>query len=69
MYWPEIAEYLAKRFAMASTFLRVTLEKIKVSSANKKCEGTISSEEVGIREENSNFVLPCGIYARWEKNE
>ena len=46
-----------------------TLENILYLTVNKKCEGTISSDEVGIREENSNFVLPCGIYARWEKNE
>ena len=29
-------------------------------------EGIISSDEIGLPMENSNIVLPCGIYARWE---
>ena len=32
----------------------------------KKHKGKIESGEVGIPMENSNLVLPCGIYGRWE---
>ena len=32
----------------------------------KKYRGKIESGEVGIPMENSNLVLPCGIYGRWE---
>ena len=34
---------------------------------NVKYKGKISSGEVGLPMENSNLVLPCGIYGRWEK--
>ena len=34
----------------------------------KKYRGKIESGEVGIPMENSNLVLPCGIYGRWENN-
>ena len=30
-------------------------------------KGNISSDELGIKMENSELYLPCGIYARWEK--
>jgi 23S rRNA (cytosine1962-C5)-methyltransferase len=30
--------------------------------------GKIDSDDLGIKQENSNIVLPCGNYARWEKN-
>ena len=30
--------------------------------------GKFSSGEIGLPMTNSNLVLPCGIYARWEKN-
>ena len=29
--------------------------------------GAITSDELGIKEENSNIILPCGNFARWEK--
>jgi 23S rRNA (cytosine1962-C5)-methyltransferase len=32
-----------------------------------KQEGIISSDEIGLPMKDSNLVLPCGIYARWEK--
>jgi len=34
---------------------------------NLKYKGKISSGEIGLPMENSNLVLPCGIYGRWEK--
>ena len=30
--------------------------------------GKVDSDDLGIKQENSNIVLPCGNYARWEKN-
>ena len=45
------------------------LENILKLTINRKHEGIISSGEVGLPLENSDLVLPCGIYARWEKNE
>jgi len=34
---------------------------------NIKKEGIISSDELGLPMKESNLILPCGIYARWEK--
>ena len=45
------------------------LENILNLTVNKKCSGHISSDELGIKEENSDIILPCGIYARWEKEK
>ena len=45
------------------------LENILSLTINKKYEGNISSGEVGLPMENSDLVLPCGIYGRWEKDE
>lgn len=36
-------------------------------TVGKKYEGKIYSEEIGLPIENSNLVLPCGIFARYEK--
>jgi 23S rRNA (cytosine1962-C5)-methyltransferase len=33
----------------------------------KKYKGKIYSEEIGLPIENSDLVLPCGIFARYEK--
>ena len=40
---------------------------LKIAFKNKK--GKIYSEEIGLPITNSNLVLPCGIYGRWENNE
>ena len=37
---------------------------LKICIKNK---GTITSGEVGLPLKNSDIVLPCGIYGRWEK--
>ena len=29
-------------------------------------EGTVTSGELGIKQKNSQIILPCGIYGRWE---
>jgi 23S rRNA (cytosine1962-C5)-methyltransferase len=34
---------------------------------NIKQKGKISAGEIGLPMSNSNLVLPCGIYGRWEK--
>ena len=34
---------------------------------NIKNKGIISSGEIGLPMENSQLILPCGIYGRWEK--
>lgn len=31
-----------------------------------KYEGKISAGEIGLPMSNSNLILPCGIYGRWE---
>ncbi len=33
----------------------------------KKYKGKIESGEIGLPMENSNLILPCGIYGRWEQ--
>ena len=45
------------------------LENILNLTVNDKYNGFISSDELGIKEENSEIILPCGIYARWEKEK
>lgn len=38
-------------------------------NVNRKYPGKLSCGEVGIPITNSDLVLPCGIYGRWEENE
>lgn len=38
-------------------------------TVNKKYKGYIDCDEVGIPMKDSDLVLPCGIYARWEKEK
>lgn len=45
------------------------LENILNMTINKKYPGQVTSDEIGIIMEDSNLVLPCGIYGRWEENE
>ena len=47
-------------------FSSKVLENILTITVGKKYKGTITSGEVGIPLENSDLVLPCGIYGRWE---
>ena len=42
------------------------LENILYMTVNKKKKGVISSGEVGLPMKDSNIILPCGIYGRWE---
>ena len=43
-----------------------TLENILNMIIVKKRKGTIVSDELGIKQSNSNIILPCGNFARWE---
>ena len=42
------------------------IENILNLTINKKYEGKVYSGEIGLPMKNSNLVLPCGIYGRWE---
>ncbi len=48
---------------------KTVLENILNLTVNKKVPGYVSSDELGIPMQNSNLILPCGIYARWEKKQ
>lgn len=41
------------------------LENILNLTVAKKYNGTIEKDEIGLKIDNSNIVLPCGIFARW----
>lgn len=36
-------------------------------TVNKRVKGRISAGEVGLPVKDSSIILPCGIYARWER--
>ena len=36
-------------------------------TVQKSHKGQVTSGEIGLPMENSNLILPCGIYSRWEK--
>ncbi|MCI8574933.1 MAG: methyltransferase [Bacilli bacterium] len=46
---------------------KTILENILYLTVNKKREGNIISDELGIQMPSSSLVLPCGLFARWEK--
>ena len=43
------------------------LENILIMSMPKKFKGIYSNGEIGLSMTNSKLVLPCGIFAKWEK--
>lgn len=45
------------------------LDNILTLTVKDKFGGTIIKDELGIKVQNSNIVLPCGIFARWENNK
>ncbi len=47
---------------------KTVLENLLELTVGKTYPGHISSDELGIPMKNSSLVLPCGVYARWEKN-
>ena len=46
---------------------KTSLENSLYETINVKHKGIISSDEIGVKCENG-LILPCGVYARWEKN-
>lgn len=48
---------------------KTVLENILFKTVNEKYNGYISSDELGIKMKDSNIILPCGIYGRWEKEK
>lgn len=40
---------------------------LETSTKDKLLGGKISTDEIGLKITESNMVLPCGIYGRWEK--
>ena len=45
----------------------IVLENILRLTIGKMYEGKVSSGELGLPMTDSKLILPCGIYARWEK--
>lgn len=45
------------------------LKNILTLTVNQKKKGKITCGEIGLKEKESNLVLPCGIYGRWEKDD
>lgn len=45
------------------------LENILNLTVAKKYQGFISSDELGIEAKDKKLILPCGLYARWEKEK
>lgn len=43
------------------------LENILKMNIDKKYKGKFSSGEIGLPMKESDLVLPCGIFAKWEK--
>ncbi|HBA37566.1 MAG TPA: SAM-dependent methyltransferase [Firmicutes bacterium] len=42
------------------------LENILLLTVDKDHKGSIVKDEIGIKVEDSNIVLPCGLFVRWE---
>jgi 23S rRNA (cytosine1962-C5)-methyltransferase len=38
-------------------------------TVDKKYKGYITSDEIGLPVEESDIILPCGIFARWESEK
>lgn len=47
---------------------KTVLENVLLKTVDRKYKGFISSDELGLKAIN-NMILPCGIYARWEKEQ
>ena len=48
---------------------KTVLENVLELTVNKKYQGHITSDEIGLPMKDSKLILPCGIFARWEKNK
>lgn len=45
------------------------LEDILKLTVKSKYNGYVTSDEIGIAMKDSDLILPCGIFARWEKEK
>jgi 23S rRNA (cytosine1962-C5)-methyltransferase len=45
----------------------VVLENILRSTAGSACRGSVTSGELALPVSGSSYVLPCGVFGRWEK--
>ena len=45
------------------------LKNILTLTVNKKQKGKITCGEIGLKEKESEIILPAGIYGKWEKDE
>ncbi len=45
------------------------LKNILTLTVNKKHKGKITCGEIGLKEKESEIILPAGIYGKWEKDE
>ena len=45
------------------------LKNILDTSFKNRLDGKITTDEIGLKITQSNMILPCGIYGRWERNE
>ena len=45
------------------------LENVLNLTVAKKYSGFITSDEIGLPMNESDLILPCGIFARWENNK
>ncbi len=52
--------------AYSTGLSKTILENILNITVNQKYSGFVSSDELGLGMKDSNLVLPCGMYARWE---
>ena len=48
---------------------KTVLENVLELTVNKKYQGHITSDEIGLPMKDSKLILPCGIFARWEKSK
>ena len=48
--------------------MNVLVDILKLT-VNKKHSGYISADEIGIPMKESDLILPCGIFARWERDK
>ncbi len=46
---------------------KTVLENVLSLTVKEKFGGQISSDELGLKMAKSDLILPCGIYARWER--
>ncbi len=45
------------------------LENILTLTVNTRHPGVITCDEIGLKMADSNLILPCGIYGRWENHD